>query len=218
MHSVSEENYIKAIHHLQDGDNLVSTNKIAHQMNTKASSVTDMLKKLADKNLANYVPYKGSKLTKNGIDCANQIIRKHRLWEVFLVEKLDFTWDEVHDVAEQLEHIQSRKLIDELDKHLGYPKQDPHGDPIPDSDGNYEKIQLVPLSQMQNGDKGRLTNVLDSSKEFLKYLDKHHIEIGSAIEVLEREDFDDSFIIKTDKKQLHISKHIAQNLFLKTSS
>jgi len=218
MHSVSEENYIKAIHHLQDGDNLVSTNEIAHQMNTKASSVTDMLKKLADKNLANYVPYKGSKLTKNGIDCANQIIRKHRLWEVFLVEKLDFTWDEVHDVAEQLEHIQSRKLIDELDKHLGYPKQDPHGDPIPDSDGNYEKIQLVPLSLMQNGDKGRLTNVLDSSKEFLKYLDKHHIEIGSAIEVLEREDFDDSFIIKTDKKQLHISKHIAQNLFLKTSS
>ena len=218
MHSVSEENYIKAIHHLQEGDELVSTNEIANQMHTKASSVTDMLKKLSDKGLAEYIPYKGSRLTASGMDCANQIVRKHRLWEVFLVEKLHFTWDEVHDVAEQLEHIQSRKLIDELDKHLGFPKQDPHGDPIPDRHGNYEKIQQIPLAQMQKGDKGRLTNVLDSSKSFLKYLDKHHIEIGSAIEVLEREDFDNSFLIKTDQKELHLSIDIARNLFLKTSS
>ncbi len=218
MHSVSEENYIKAIHYLQDDNNLVSTNEIAHQMNTKASSVTDMLKKLSDKGLAEYVPYKGSRLTVEGVDCANQIVRKHRLWEVFLVEKLHFSWDEVHDVAEQLEHIQSRKLIDELDEHLGFPKQDPHGDPIPDRDGNYEKITQIPLAQMQKGDKGRLTNVLDSSSSFLKYLDRHHIEIGSSIEVLEREDFDDSFLIQTDKKKLHLSIQIAQNLFLKTSS
>jgi len=218
MHSVSEENYIKAIHHLQKGEQLVSTNDIAGKMNTKASSVTDMLKKLADKNLAEYVPYKGTRLTASGVDCANQIIRKHRLWEVFLVEKLDFTWDEVHDVAEQLEHIQSRKLIDELDKHLGFPRQDPHGDPIPDRDGNYEKVKQVQLSKLQKGDSGTITGVIDTSTHFLKYLDKHEMQLGSSIEILEREDFDESFLIKTDHKTLHISQSIASNIYLRTNS
>ncbi|BAO54996.1 metal-dependent transcriptional regulator [Nonlabens marinus] len=218
MHSVSEENYIKAIHHLQKRSELVSTNDIAGKMNTKASSVTDMLKKLADKNLAVYVPYKGARLTQNGVDCANQIVRKHRLWEVFLVEKLDFSWDEVHDVAEQLEHIQSRKLIDELDKHLGFPRQDPHGDPIPDSEGNYEKVKQVQLSKLEKGATGTITGVIDTSKDFLKYLDKHQIQLGSSIEILEREDFDESFTIKTDHKTLHISQNIANNIYLKTNS
>lgn len=218
MHSVSEENYIKAIYHLQKGTALISTNEIAREMSTKPSSVTDMLKKLADKDLAEYVPYKGSRLTSNGVDCAHQIVRKHRLWEVFLVEKLDFSWDEVHEVAEQLEHIQSRKLIDELDKHLGFPRQDPHGDPIPDQDGNYEKIAQVQLSKLNQGDRGTITGVLDTSKEFLKYLDKHEIQLGSHLEILEREDFDDSFIIKTDHKTLHISQHIANNIYLKTNT
>jgi DtxR family Mn-dependent transcriptional regulator len=216
MHSVSEENYIKTIHHLQYGNKLVSTNDIAGKMNTKASSVTDMLKKLSDKNLAEYVPYKGARLTKNGVDCANQIIRKHRLWEVFLVEKLEFSWDEVHEVAEQLEHIQSRKLINELDKHLGFPRQDPHGDPIPDDAGNYEKVAQIQLSQLKKGDLGRITAVIDTSTDFLKYLDKHQIELGGTIEILEREDFDESFLIKTDHKTLHISQNIAHNLFIKT--
>ncbi|KQC32495.1 iron-dependent repressor [Nonlabens sp. YIK11] len=217
MHSVSEENYIKAINHLQQGDALVSTNEIAGQMNTKASSVTDMLKRLADKNLAEYIPYKGSRLTKLGMDHANQIVRKHRLWEVFLVEKLGFNWDEVHDVAEQLEHIQSRKLIDELDKHLGFPRKDPHGDPIPDRDGNYEEVQQVPLAQLAKGDHGVITGVVDTSRKFLKYLDKHQIELGSKVEVLEREEFDGSFLIKTDHKTLHISESIASNIYLKTT-
>lgn len=218
MHSVSEENYIKTIHHIQVGEQLVSTNEIAAKMNTKASSVTDMLKKLADKNLAEYIPYKGARLTKSGVDCANQIIRKHRLWEVFLVEKLDFSWDEVHEVAEQLEHIQSRKLIDELDKHLGFPRQDPHGDPIPDQNGDYEKIVQTPLSKLSKGNTGRITGVMDTSKDFLKYLDKHKIELGSSIEILEREDFDGSLLIKTDHKTLHISQHIASNLYLNTTA
>ena len=218
MHSVSEENYIKAIYHLQKGTALVSTNEIAGEMNTKASSVTDMLKRLADKNLAEYIPYKGSRLTKNGIDCANQIVRKHRLWEVFLVEKLDFTWDEVHDVAEQLEHIQSRKLIDELDKHLGFPRKDPHGDPIPDRDGNYEEVQQIQLSKLTKGDQGTITGVIDTSSSFLKYLDKHQIELGSHIEVLECEEFDGSFVIKTDYKTLHISQAIANNIYLNSQS
>lgn len=218
MHSVSEENYIKAIYHLQDGDQLVSTNDIAGRMNTKASSVTDMLKKLADKDLAEYIPYKGTRLTQNGRDCATQIIRKHRLWEVFLVEKLNFSWDEVHEVAEQLEHIQSRKLIDEIDKLLEYPKYDPHGDPIPDADGNFEKTKKTALSQLHKGQKGVLTGVLDTSTRFLKYLDKHHIELGTQIELLEKESFDGSCYIKTDFKELHISKTIADNLYLKTIS
>ncbi|WP_438961591.1 metal-dependent transcriptional regulator [Nonlabens sp.] len=218
MHSVSEENYIKAIYHLQDGDALVSTNDIAGRMNTKASSVTDMLKKLADKQLAEYVPYKGSRLTTAGINCAMQIIRKHRLWEVFLVEKLNFSWDEVHEVAEQLEHIQSRKLIDQLDQLLDHPKYDPHGDPIPDAQGNYEQPKHTQLSQLQINDTGVLAGVLDTSTRFLQYLDKHHIELGTQITVLEHEEFDGSFIIKTTQKTLPISKTVADQLYLKLSS
>ncbi|EAS20795.1 metal-dependent transcriptional regulator [Nonlabens mediterrranea] len=218
MHSVSEENYIKTIYHLQEGKNLVSTNDIAGRMSTKASSVTDMLKKLAEKNLAEYIPYKGTRLTQNGINCATQIIRKHRLWEVFLVEKLNFSWDEVHEVAEQLEHIQSRKLIDEMDQLLGFPKYDPHGDPIPDAQGNYEKITKTAVSQLEKGQKGILTGVLDTSTRFLKYLDKHQIELGTPIELIEKESFDGTCHIKTDQKEIHISKTTADNLYLKKIS
>ncbi|OUS21444.1 iron-dependent repressor [Nonlabens dokdonensis] len=218
MHSVSEENYIKAIFHLQDGKMLVSTNEIAGRMNTKASSVTDMLKKLSDKKLAEYIPYKGARLTENGVRCANQIIRKHRLWEVFLVEKLDFSWDEVHEIAEQLEHIQSQKLIDQLDKHLDFPKKDPHGDPIPDSNGNYEVINKTLLSQLKKGDKGTLVGVIDTSSNFLNYLDKHSIQLGTQIEVLEREDFDNSFTLQVNAKSLQVSQQIADNLYLKITS
>lgn len=218
MHSVSEENYIKTIYHLQDSKELVSTNDIAGRMNTKASSVTDMLKKLADKQLAEYIPYKGTRLTQNGIDCATQIIRKHRLWEVFLVEKLNFSWDEVHEVAEQLEHIQSRKLIDELDQLLDFPKHDPHGDPIPDAQGNYEKISKTSVSQLEKGQKGILTGVLDTSTRFLKYLDKHNIELGTPIELIDKEAFDGTCHIKTDAKEIHISKSTADHLYLKKIS
>jgi len=215
MHSVSEENYIKTIYHLQEGEQLVSTNDIAGRMDTKASSVTDMLKKLADKKLTEYIPYKGTRLTQNGIKCATQIIRKHRLWEVFLVERLNFSWDEVHEVAEQLEHIQSRKLIDEIDKLLGFPKRDPHGDPIPDAQGNYEKTIKTAISQLKSGQSGILIGVHDTSTQFLQYLDKHQIELGIQIQLLEQEAFDGSCLIKTKLKELHISKTIADNLYLK---
>lgn len=215
MHSISEENYIKAIYHLQGGKTLVSTNEIAGRMNTKASSVTDMLKKLADKNLAEYVPYKGARLTDKGVLCANQIIRKHRLWEVFLVEKLDFSWDEVHEVAEQLEHIQSQKLIDQIDKHLGFPKKDPHGDPIPDRHGNYEKTNKTVLSKLKKGDKGTLIGLIDSSKNFLKYLDKQHMKLGTHIEIVDFEEFDLSYTIKVNGSELQISKLISDNLYIK---
>jgi DtxR family Mn-dependent transcriptional regulator len=215
MHSISEENYIKAIYHLQDGTALVSTNDISGSMKTKASSVTDMLKKLADKNLAEYIPYKGARLTEKGIQCANQIIRKHRLWEVFLVEKLGFSWDEVHEIAEQLEHIQSRKLTNELDKFLDYPKHDPHGDPIPDSNGHYIEHTQAPLSTIDVGQEGVLTGVVNTSNDFLQYLDKHKIKLGSLIRLLEKESFDGSCRIQTEFGELYIAKQIADNLFIK---
>jgi DtxR family Mn-dependent transcriptional regulator len=218
MHSVSEENYIKAIYHAQRGDDLVSTNEIAARMNTKASSVTDMLKKLADKKLADYVPYKGTRLTQNGLNCAMQIIRKHRLWEVFLVEKLEFSWDEVHEVAEQLEHIQSRKLINQLDKLLGFPKHDPHGDPIPDSDGYFEKTSNVVLFQLNKEEQGSVVGVIDTSKSFLKYLDKHQIQLGTVIKVLEHEEYDHSLVIEFDNKKLTITQQTSENLYIKKKS
>ncbi|ARN78128.1 iron-dependent repressor [Nonlabens spongiae] len=214
MHSISEENYIKAIYHAQQASDLVSTTEIASRMNTRASSVTDMLKKLADKNLVEYVPYKGAKLTKNGRSCAMQIIRKHRLWEVFLVEKLDFTWDEVHEIAEQLEHIQSRKLIDELDRHLGYPKKDPHGDPIPDSEGNLKEVNQILLSKLPSGTTGMVTGVIDTSTEFLRYLDKYNLHLGSVVEILEIEEYDQSLKVKFDNKQMTLTQQTAEKLYI----
>ncbi len=169
----SEENYLKTIYHLTTvSDSEVSTNAIAEKMETKASSVTDMLKKLAEKDLVNYKKYQGVSLTDNGKLEAKMIVRKHRLWEVFLVEKLDFSWDEVHDVAEQLEHIKSEKLINKLDDFLGNPTEDPHGDPIPDVHGRIIKIEKQLLSELSENRSGICVGVKDTSSEFLKYLDK----------------------------------------------
>ena len=163
MITLSEENYLKAIYHLgKQGADAVNTNAIAEKIESKASSVTDMVKKLADKNLAHYVKYQGVSLTKEGRLTASLVVRKHRLWEVFLVEKLNFSWDEVHDVAEQLEHIESKKLINELDAFLDYPTHDPHGDPIPDKDGNISKVDKVFLSQLAVNESCICVGVNDS--------------------------------------------------------
>lgn len=155
MFTYSEENYIKTIFHLeQKALEGVSTNAIAEQMDTKASSVTDMIKKLSEKGVINYVKYQGVTLTQEGRKTALSIIRKHRLWEVFLVETLDFSWDEVHEIAEQLEHIHSEKLIDRLDKLLDFPKYDPHGDPIPTKDGTFSERDKILLSELTVGEGG----------------------------------------------------------------
>jgi DtxR family transcriptional regulator, Mn-dependent transcriptional regulator len=218
MFSDSEENYLKAIFHLERfSKEGVSTNAIAEEMQTKASSVTDMLKKLADKKLVNYVKYQGVTLSKEGKKTAAKIIRKHRLWEVFLVEKLDFNWDEVHEIAEQLEHIDSDKLVDRLDKHLDFPKFDPHGDPIPSKDGTFPERDKVLLSTLKAGDTGVCVGVKDTSTSFLKFLDKNGIALGKKITVIEKEDFDDSFRIKVGNETLMISNLIASNLYLKTN-
>lgn len=216
MFSQAEENYIKSIYAISALSNdAVSTNVIAEKMETKASSVTDMIKKLSDKKLVNYKKYQGVSLTDVGRKTALSIIRKHRLWEVFLVNKLGFSWDEVHDIAEQLEHIQSEKLIDKLDELLDYPAFDPHGDPIPDKEGNFKKRDKVLLSELSLGDEGICVGVKDSSSKFLKFLDKHKIALGDKIKIMDKEEFDGSINLKIEDKAIHISHQIASNLYLK---
>ena len=216
MVTLSEENYLKAIYHLGKlGSIAVSTNAIAEKIDTKASSVTDMLKKLADKNLVNYKKYQGVNLTEEGRLTAASVIRKHRLWEVFLVDKLNFSWDEVHDVAEQLEHIKSEKLINELDSFLAFPTEDPHGDPIPDREGNLNKSQKIFLSQVNQSVNCSCVGVKDSSDNFLKYLDKNSIAIGTDIKIMNKESFDESMTIKINDSDLTISKETANNIYVK---
>lgn len=215
MFTFSEENYLKAIYHLEiDTDKGVSTNAIAEKLETKASSVTDMIKKLSEKELIVYKKYQGVTLTSFGKKTAVNIVRKHRLWEVFLVKKLNFSWDEVHDIAEQLEHIKSSKLIQQLDSYLGFPTHDPHGDPIPDKEGNLKVIDKRLLSTMLKNERGICVGVNDSSSDFLKFLDKKGITLGKLITVLDKEDFDDSLLIQIDQKKLSISNKIANNLYL----
>jgi len=213
--TLSEENYLKAIYHLgNQGDDSVSTNAIAERIDAKASSVTDMVKKLAEKELANYIKYQGVRLTEAGRLTARSVIRKHRLWETFLVNKLNFSWHEVHDIAEQLEHIKSEKLIDNLDDFLDNPTHDPHGDPIPDKQGNYTRIDSKSILDIKPGNQGVLTSVKDSSKAFLKYLNKNKLAIGDTIKVVDFEPFDGSFTIETKTKTMTISKNVAENLYL----
>ncbi len=215
MFSQSEENYIKAIYHLDAiSEKGISTNAIAKKIKAKASSVTDMIKKLSDKKVVIYKKYQGVTLTEFGKKTAANVIRKHRLWEVFLVENLNFSWDEVHDVAEQLEHIKSPKLIDELDAFLGYPKRDPHGDPIPDKDGNLQQIEKSLLSTLNKGEKGVCVGVDDSSSEFLRFLDKQGVKLGQSIDVLDKESFDGSFQIKINEKEITISNKVASNIYI----
>jgi DtxR family Mn-dependent transcriptional regulator len=215
-YSSTEENYIKAIFHLsEDGDENISTNEIARQVNAKAASVTDMLKKLKQKKIITYEKYQGVRLTKEGEKIAKSVVRKHRLWEVFLVDKLGYSWDRIHDIAEQLEHIQSEELIDKLDKFLGYPQVDPHGDPIPDASGNIKTVKQTLLSKLKVGDKGKVVGVKDSSSKLLQHLDALSIHLGTSIEITEVIEFDNSFIVKLGKnKTATLSKLAAQNIMV----
>lgn len=216
MLSFTEENYLKTIYRLSEGGlKAVLTNEIAESMSTKAASVTDMIKKLSTKKLISYEKYYGAKITNRGKSQALSVIRKHRLWETFLVEKLQFSWDEVHDVAEQLEHIQSPLLIEKLDEFLGYPTADPHGHPIPDKDGNVQSLKLVPLSESDVNKKGVIRAVKDGSPSFLQYLSKIGIYIGAKIEILDKIDFDSSLEVLIDNKnRVFISRDAAENLLI----
>lgn len=216
MLSYTEENYLKAIYNLSQGNNEpVNTNAIAEVMQTKAASVSDMLRKLNEKQLINYVKYRGLTLTEAGQKMALQLVRKHRLWEVFLVEKLKFNWDEVHEVAEEMEHITSELLIRRLDEFLGYPKYDPHGDPIPTEAGDLSEKQQIVLSEMNVNEAGIVIGVKDSQPLFLQYLDKVGIYLGAKLKVTDKVAFDNSLEINIDqKKQLSISAEVSKNIFV----
>ena len=214
----SEENYIKAILSINlEKNTIVSTNEIAKILETSAASVTEMIKKLQDKKLVIYEKYKGVKLSKAGRIKAFEILRKHRLWETFLVNKLDFSWGEVHDVAEQLEHIKSEKLTDKLDHFLNYPKFDPHGEPIPTKSGIIPSTKRITLSEMKINSKGIIMGVSLDNKEFLDHLTKISISIGTKIEAIDRVIFDQSMKIKINSKIEHISKEIANNILIKVN-
>jgi DtxR family Mn-dependent transcriptional regulator len=216
MLSYTEENYLKAIYHLSDsGSKAVSTSEIAETMNTKAASVTDMIKKLSNKNLIAYEKYYGVKITKQGRQEALMVVRKHRLWETFLVQKLQFSWDEVHDVAEQLEHIQSTLLIEKLDEFLEFPTVDPHGHPIPDKSGKITEVRQVPLSDCSGKKKIIVRSVKHGSPSFLQYLSKIGVYIGANVSILDKVEFDGSLEIMIDsKKKVFISREAAQNLLV----
>ena len=214
--TISEENYLKVIYHLSlVSPKGINTNAIAGMLNTKASSVTDMMKKLSDKELVTYQKYQGVTLTEKGFHSAKMIVRKHRLWEVFLVDKLNFSWDEVHEIAEELEHIKSEVLINKLDAFLDFPTFDPHGDPIPNADGEIKKINKLLLSDSELNKEYQCVGVKDSSSNFLQYLDKQKIALGSKITVKEKESFDDTLVVQIDSREMTLSNKIANNLYVK---
>ncbi|MCA4895653.1 MAG: metal-dependent transcriptional regulator [Cytophagales bacterium] len=215
MISLAEENYLKSIYHLsQAGSKSVLTNELAEAMNTKAASVTDMIKKLSTKEFISYEKYYGVNLTAKGKAVALSVIRKHRLWETFLVEKLAFSWDEVHEVAEQLEHIQSKRLIEKLDEYLGFPKVDPHGDPIPDTKGKIKALQQVMLATLKPGADSIIVAVKDSDSQLLKYLDKIGARPGKTIKVIEREEYDGSMEVSINNQRFFLSKEVSENILV----
>lgn len=213
--SFTEENYIKHIYRLSKPGTVVNTNSIATCIQTKASSVTDMLDKLADKKLIEYQKYKGVSLTGQGKKTALAIVRKHRLWEVFLVEKLGFTWDKVHDIAEQLEHIDSNELIERLDSFLGKPKFDPHGEPIPDSSGKLSTQKFRNLSDCEAGNHCTIMGVNDDSSAFLQHLNKAELTLGNQLKIVDVNGYDKSIHAQiNNKKNTFISHEVAKNILV----
>lgn len=217
MFTQSEENYLKSIFHLQEGlEKGVSTNSLSGVLKTKAASVTEMVKKLSDKKLVDYQKYYGVKLTDLGRKHALLIIRKHRLWECFLVERLNFNWDEVHEIAEQLEHVKSPKLVKELDAFLGFPEYDPHGDPIPDANGNLPKSPKKRLSQLKKGEHAICKGFNDTSSSFLQFLAKQKIGLDTKIEVIHIESFDDSMTVLISEKEIQLSKTATDSIYIES--
>ncbi|MEX0968160.1 MAG: metal-dependent transcriptional regulator [Bacteroidia bacterium] len=218
MPSSSGENYLKAIYKIgEKTEGAISTNAIAAQMNTTAASVTDMLKKLAGQKFILYKKYKGVQLTPKGEILAKDLIRKHRLWEVFLVNKLNFTWDEVHDLAEELEHIGTETLVNKLDDFLDNPKFDPHGDPIPDKNGKFHYREQVLMTDLAVDEEAIIVGVQDHSPGFLQYLDQIKLVLGTRLKIRERIAYDKSLSVALSSAQsVTISYQVAKNLFVKS--
>ena len=215
MNSLTEENYLKALYHLVNDNDEVSVNDLSRQLNIKMPSVNSMIKKFADKKWVKYESYKPIKLTESGKKEASLIVRKHRLTEMFLVEKMGFGWENVHEIAEQLEHIHSEEFFDKMDEILNYPKVDPHGEPIPDKDGNVIQPDLKKLSKCKENDRVELASVTTSSEEFLSFLNKRNLSLGTEIKVLQREDFDQSMKVFYYDQEENFSKTVCDRLLVK---
>jgi len=212
----AEENYLKAIFKIAEKEpGPVLTNALAAEMGTSAASATDMLKRLSDKQLVAYEKYRGVTLSEAGSRLATSLIRKHRLWEVFLVDKLGFAWDEVHEFAEQLEHIQGENLTERLDDFLGHPRFDPHGDPIPDAKGRWQHRTQTRLLTLSPGQRGIVTGVDDHSPTFLQYLAEMGLSLGAELEVLERTAYDQSAKVRIGEREAVLSEKVGQNLFVR---
>jgi DtxR family Mn-dependent transcriptional regulator len=215
MNSLTEENYLKALYHLINDNDEVSVNDLSRQLNIKMPSVNSMIKKFADKKWVKYESYKPIKLTESGKKEASLIVRKHRLTEMFLVEKMGFGWENVHEIAEQLEHIHSEVFFDKMDEILNYPKVDPHGEPIPDKDGNVIQPDLKKLSKCQENEIVELASVTTSSEEFLSFLNKRNLSLGTEIKVLQKEDFDHSIKVSYNGQEENFSKTVCDRLLVK---
>lgn len=215
MNSLTEENYLKALYHLVNDNDEVSVNDLSRQLNIKMPSVNSMIKKFADKKWVKYESYKPIKLTESGKKEASLIVRKHRLTEMFLVEKMGFGWENVHVIAEQLEHIHSEVFFDKMDEILNYPKVDPHGEPIPDKDGNVIQPDLKKLSKCQENEIVELASVTTSSEEFLSFLNKRNLSLGTEIKVLQKEDFDHSIKVSYNGQEENFSKTVCDRLLVK---
>ena len=216
MNTKSEEDYLKCLYHLQQGKKNVSTNEIANYLSMKPSSVSDMLKKLAEKKCVNYLKYKGSSLTKKGKLIALSVIRKHRLWETFLVSKLGFSWSKVHNIAEQLDHVNSEELIDKLAHFLAYPQIDPHGDPIPQKNGTIAELNQKLLSELKHGEEGIITGIKKGTPSLLNFLDMKNIKLGDQIQLISILEFDQSAEDNIHEKTINHSEKICSNLLSET--
>lgn len=215
--SHTEQNYIKAIYHLsRNEDGTAYTQQLASAMSTTPASASDMVKKLSEKGLVSHIPYRGAKLNKRGEKTALYIIRRHRLWELFLTEVLKFKWDEVHPMAEELEHVSSDLLLDRIDKYLNYPRFDPHGDPIPDAQGKIAETNFTRLGTLDKNQSGTISGVEEHSAEFLQYLEEVGMMLGCQVKIVNKYDFDKSFdVLINGKKTLHISSQVAMNILIK---
>ena len=215
MHTLSEENYLKTIYSLSHKEKKITPTAIAESLSNNAASVVDMIRKLTDKNLIEYDKKKGVTLTDGGLSHAILIVRKHRLWEVFLLNKLGYHWDEIHEIAEDLEHISDANLADRLDEFLGFPEYDPHGDPIPKANGKLPKTYSVTLADVKNGQQCRVVAVKDTSTSFLQYLIKLNIGIGTQITLIEKISFDQSLVISINgAERTTVSAKFGENILI----
>lgn len=214
-HTQTEENYLKVIYLLSRQSQAITTKLIGEMLAIKSPTVSDMLRRLGEKGLIRYARYKEVSLTSEGEMIALKVIRKHRLWETFLVQKFDFKWDEVHDIAEQLEHVNSPELVDRLEKYLDYPEFDPHGDPIPSKNGAISYRHNLTLDQGKIGEEVVVVGVKDHTAEFLKYLESLNIQLGTRIKVLDVVEYDKSKRVNIHRKDVFLSNPVCKNLLVK---